>query len=70
VRKTGIIRTRFHLQTVIDLRKSLKGIGTELLVYFGDTATTISKLAAKDKKTAIVYARTITPHEVAVEKEV
>lgn len=70
VRKAGIVRTRFHIQTVQDLRKSLKAIGSELLVYFGDTVETIAKLKAADRQTAVVYHRTVTAHEIQLEKEV
>ena len=69
-RKAGILRTKFHLETVKDLRQSLNKIGSELLVSYGDTANAISNLMQKNKKTAVVYTRAVTSEELEVEHQV
>jgi len=34
-RKTGILRAKFNLQSVVEMRQSLQSIGSNLLVYYG-----------------------------------
>ena len=48
-RKCGIVRTRFHLETVEEFRKNLKEIGSNLLVAHEKAEDFIPKLMLPDK---------------------
>ena len=47
-RKCGIVRTRFHLETVEEFRKNLKEIGSNLLVAHEKAEDFIPKLMMPD----------------------
>ena len=69
-KKAGLLRTKFHIETVKELRERLKAIGTGLLVYNDKPENVLPKLISKGRYTTVVYSREICPNELYVEKEV
>jgi len=53
--KCGVVRTKFNLESVLELRTRLESIGSCLLVDFCEPREMISKLLVED--TTIVYQR-------------
>lgn len=66
--KTGSHRAQFLLESLHDLRASLRAIGSELIVREGKPEEIIPALAAKHQVTTIIYQKEVTKEEVAVEK--
>ena len=54
-RKAGIIRTRFQLETVKELRESLAMLGSNLLVAHAKPETFLQKLVSHDMVNTVVY---------------
>lgn len=54
-RKTGAIRSKFHLECVENLRSNLQGIGSNLLVSGEKPEIFIPKLLAADRNNVVVY---------------
>jgi len=68
-RKIGLIRAKFHLEAVSELRQSLSAIGSNLIVSSEIPETFIPKLLVDDKDThnIIVYQSEICSEELTVE---
>jgi deoxyribodipyrimidine photo-lyase len=60
--KTGNFRTKFIIEAVADLRKSLKALGADLVILRGKPEEEVFKLA-KDLKSSWVYCNRERTHE-------
>lgn len=68
--KTGAFRTQFLLEAIADLRNSLRSLGSDLVIRWGQPETIIPQLV-KDLDIAAVHAhQEVTSEEVAVEQAV
>ena len=65
--KTGRFRSRFILESVIDLRQNLRQIGSDLVVRVGRPEVEISELAREIKASWVLCNRERTQEEVAVQ---
>ncbi|MBD2038117.1 DASH family cryptochrome [Leptolyngbya sp. FACHB-321] len=65
--KTGAFRAQFLLESVADLRRSLRAIGSDLVVRQGLPEVIIPQLVQQLGITAVYYHREITSEETAVE---
>lgn len=65
--KTGKFRARFILESVQDLRNSIRGLGNELIVRFGKPEEEIFELAKTAKTNWVFCNRERTGEEVAVQ---
>ncbi|KAM3096241.1 DASH family cryptochrome [Phormidesmis sp. 146-35] len=66
--KTGAFRTQFLLESVADLRRGLRAIGSDLILRKGLPEVVIPELVRELGVTAIYFYRETTSEEVAVEK--
>lgn len=66
--KTGAFRTQFLLESVADLRASLRAIGSDLIIRSGKPEAVLPALVQELGITAIYYHGEVTAEEVAVEK--
>ena len=66
----GIIRTRFQIETVQELRKSLKAIDSGLLVAHDTPENFISQLVRPNYVTTVVYQLETSDEEVKIEEQV
>ena len=68
-RKTGLLRARFQIETVENLRKSLRSIGSDLLISSEKPEDFIPKLLVQNSNTEniIVYQTEITSEELKIE---
>lgn len=69
-RKTGLVRARFQIESVLDLRQSLKQVGSELVLSCEKPETFLPKLFSKDMENIIVYQTEICSEELEVEDNV
>lgn len=73
-RKTGVIRARFMIEAVIDLRARLRAIGSDLVVCHAppeDVLPTLLKTAAgPGAKTVVLAQEEVCSEELAVDKAV
>lgn len=69
-RKSGIIRTRFQLETVKELRESLAKLGSNLLVAHAKPETFLQKLVSQDMVNTVVYQTEICHEERFVEDQI
>lgn len=67
--KTGSIRTRFLLESLQDLKASLRKYGSDLVVLSGDQVQILFDLAAKHKVNYIYCNRERTQEEVDVQDQ-
>ena len=67
MRKTGIWRTRFLIETVQELRKKLQSIGSGLLVAHEKPEKFISQLIHSEYMTTVVYQLETSNDEVHIE---
>ena len=67
-RKAGIFRTKFSLESVIDLRESLRSLGSGLLVSMEKPEDFIPQLIQPETETTVIYALETCTEEKAVEK--
>lgn len=65
--KTGTFRAQFLLESVADLRRSLRAIGSDLVLRQGVPEVIIPQLAQALGITAVYYHREVTSEETAVE---
>ena len=70
IRKSGIWRTRFQIETVEQFRTSLKALGSGLLVASGRPEDFLATLIAPNLHTTVVYQPETSDEEVKVEKQV
>lgn len=68
--KTGSFRGRFLLETLKDLRKNLREIGSDLIIRQGLPEKVIPLLAKELKATAVYASKEATPEEIYVEQAV
>lgn len=66
-RKTGVFRANFLIESVADLRQSLKKRGADLIIRVGDPADVLAELAKETGATAIYASKEITQEETSVE---
>ncbi|MBC8110126.1 MAG: DASH family cryptochrome, partial [Verrucomicrobia bacterium] len=65
--KTGSSRTKFLLESVSDLRKSMQAIGGNLLIRVGKPEEIIAELADKQQITAVYASKEVTSEETMIE---
>ncbi|MBD1853023.1 DASH family cryptochrome [Cyanobacteria bacterium FACHB-502] len=68
--KTGAFRARFLLESLVDLRNSLRAIGSNLIIRMGKPETVLAEIAQATGATAIYFSKEVTSEEVAVERAV
>jgi deoxyribodipyrimidine photo-lyase len=69
-KKTGIIRTKFLIETVNNLKAYLNGIGSDLLLLHGKTEEVISGLAIILSADEIYAEKEDTHEEIIIEQEI
>jgi deoxyribodipyrimidine photo-lyase len=67
--KTGALRARFLLESLEDLRYSLQGIGSDLIVRMGKPEEVIPTLVEMSGATAVYASKEVTEEEVEVENK-
>lgn len=67
--KTGSIRARFIIESVRDLRRSLRKLGSDLIVRVGKPEEEVFHIARKSKSSWVFCNRERTPEEVQVQDE-
>lgn len=70
MKKCGLLRTRFNIETANHFRNSLQAIGSDLYLAHEKPEDFIAKLVEADSpkiKTTIVYQQEITSEELRVE---
>lgn len=67
--KTGAFRTQFLLESVADLRQSLRSLGSDLIVRSGKPEVVIPDLAQHLEVSAVHYSREVTSEELAVDRQ-
>ena len=65
--KTGAFRTQFLLESLTDLRASLRSLNSDLIIRTGLPEVILPVLAEELKATAIYFSKEVTAQEVAVE---
>ncbi len=65
--KTGSFRTKFLLESVENLKKSLQKAGADLLVVRGKPEEILPELAVQNQAGAIYFSKEVTPEEVEIE---
>ncbi len=65
--KTGGFRQRFLVESVADLRRSLRALGSDLVVRHGRPETEVPKIARESKATAVAFHAEVTTEETSVE---
>jgi deoxyribodipyrimidine photo-lyase len=68
--KTGSFRGQFLLESVADLRHSLRQLGRDLVLRWGFPEKLISSLVQEFRVNAVYFQAEVTPEEVAVETAV
>ena len=66
--KTGSLRAKFLLESVLDLRRSLQSLGSDLVVRYEQPEKTIPKIVRKLGAEAVYYHREIASEELEVER--
>jgi len=66
--RSGIHRSIFHLESVIDLKNSFKKLGGDLIIRSGSPETIIADLVKQHQITAIYYQEEVTSEETDVDK--
>lgn len=67
--KTGVLRARFLLEAVTDLRRSLQQKGADLVVRVGDPATVLAELAEDTQAKAIYASKEVAQEETDAESD-
>jgi deoxyribodipyrimidine photo-lyase len=70
LRKTGVHRARFLLESIADLRTSLRRIGSDLVVAFGKPEEVLPLLVHAEGRTTILAHREAMHEELGVESSV
>jgi deoxyribodipyrimidine photo-lyase len=65
--KTGAFRTQFLLESIADLRASLRSLGSDLIIRTGLPEVILPVLAQEIGATGIYFSKEVTAEEVAVE---
>ncbi|KAK9815662.1 hypothetical protein WJX72_007553 [[Myrmecia] bisecta] len=68
--KTGNYRAQFLLEAVLDLKKNLRSIGSDLLIHLGKPADALAGLLPAEGKTTILSQTEVASEEMRVEREV
>lgn len=68
--KTGAFRAQFLLESLADLRQSLRSLGSDLILRHGTPETILPNLAKQLQVSAVHYYREVTSEELAVESAV
>lgn len=68
--KTGILRTRFLIESVADLRNNIRNIGGELLIRVGNPAEIISQIAEEYQVSEVYHHREVAYEETRISEEV
>ena len=66
--KTGAFRSQFLLESLADLRRSLRQLGSDLIIRYGYPETIIPDLAQQLNISAVYYHAEVTSEEVLVEE--
>ena len=66
--KTGSYRASFLIESIADLRKSLRVLGADLIILKGKPEEEVVELAAKYQAQVIFYSEEVTSEERIVEK--
>jgi deoxyribodipyrimidine photo-lyase len=66
--RSGVAKTRFLLESVADLRASLRALGSNLVVCHGAPEMEVAAIAARAGATAVFAHAEVCSEEVAVEK--
>ncbi len=66
--RTGPIRAQFLLESVADLRQSLRSLGSDLIVRSGKPEVVIPELAQQLQISTVHYSREATSEEVGVDR--
>src|SRR5919202_133833 len=69
VRKTGVFRTNFLLESVTDLRGSLQAKGADLLVRIGNASKILAELAEDIGAEAVYASKEVTQEETDIESD-
>jgi deoxyribodipyrimidine photo-lyase len=69
-RKCGVLRAKFLQESVLDLKTSLKGIGSDLLVYHGTPESIMPTLMSKDAATTVLAHEETCDEELRVDRGV
>ncbi|GAB3574894.1 DASH family cryptochrome [Spirosoma luteolum] len=69
VPKAGPHRVRFLLESLHDLRESLRKRGSDLLIRLGDPVEEIAKLAREQQATAVYAGQEATTEEIDLEQQ-
>lgn len=69
-RKCGVLRAKFLQESVLDLKTSLKGIGSDLLVCHGTPESVIPTLMCKDAETTVLAQEEVCDEELRVDRGV
>ncbi len=69
VPKAGPHRVRFLLESLHDLRESLRSRGSDLLIRLGDPVEELAKLATEQRATAVYAGQKATSEETALEQQ-
>jgi deoxyribodipyrimidine photo-lyase len=69
-RKTGPLRARFLIESVADLRQSLKKLGGDLIIRIGHPADIIPELAFKYGVSEVYHHREVAAEETRISAEV
>lgn len=70
VPKAGIHRTRFLLESLQDLRQSLRAQGSDLLIRTGNPADVLAELVSQHNAKAVYAGQEATPEETQLEVSV
>ena len=65
--KTGIFRAKFLLESVADLRKNLRSLGSDLIIRVGNPEEILTNLVQELNIDAIYYHKEVTSEEKSVE---
>ncbi|MBO0948332.1 DASH family cryptochrome [Fibrella forsythiae] len=67
LKKTGIFRANFLLESVADLRQSLRARGADLIIRVGDPAQILADMAEEINARAVYASKEVTSEETDVE---
>jgi deoxyribodipyrimidine photo-lyase len=63
-------RNKFLIESILDLRSSLKSIGADLLIRHGYSDSELTKLASEVNADSVYYAADYTPYSIKRDKKV
>jgi deoxyribodipyrimidine photo-lyase len=68
--KTGSLRARFLIESVVDLRKNLRAIGGELIIRIGNPAEILPQLAEEFQVNEVYHHREVAYEETNISEQV